>query len=370
MTHGNDEDPLGALANVSMALPDPLRGSGRLFLGAPSEDAFEQLRQIAERTDRVFDVYDPDRILAIHVHKDDVVGFLGQVRQDLSSVALEDTKALFKSGTDEPTLGDFPRADSLKNFLIFARGKWLAEIMREERLLVHFQPIVYASDTGRVYGHEALARGRSRTGDLIAPMRMLSAARDAGSLSSLDGKVHERAIQMLATSRAEGELFLNITPSTVVDAHFEAERHRQLADTYDVAPERIVFEITESEKLTDSDQLVRSLDAGRAQGFRLALDDLGAGFSNMNLIHRVRPDIVKLDMDLTRNIHEDDYKSVIAEKIIEIAQSLDIATVAEGVEKPEELEWVRSRGVEFVQGFLTGHPEELPRDTVDISSAE
>jgi EAL domain-containing protein (putative c-di-GMP-specific phosphodiesterase class I) len=92
----------------------------------------------------------------------------------------------------------------------------------------------------------------------------------------------------------------------------------------------------------------------------IALDDLGAGFSSLNLIHQLRPDFIKLDMDLVRNVHQDPYKAVITEKLLEIAQSLNIRTIAEGIECQEELTWVRTHGATFVQGYLIAKPAALP----------
>lgn len=362
-----EDNPFEGALTVSMAIPDPLRGPGRLFLWSKDQATFEQLLSLARTSHRQADHYEDHGCLAIHVHKDDMVTFLGRVRRDLSPTALDETRALFKSGDEEPTLSDFPKSDTLKTFIIFARGKWVTDIMHRGRLRVHYQPIVSARDTGQVLGHEGLARGLGAGEELIEPRRMLSAARDAGLLYAFDTAIHRLAIEGLARAKAPGKLFLNLSPSTATDPSFSIEAQKRVCADAGISPDRIVLEVTESEKLEDSDQLTKLFSEAREEGFRIALDDLGAGFSNMNLIHRLRPHIVKLDMDLTRNIHLDAYKAVIAQKIIEIAQSLGIRTIAEGVEKAEELDWLLRHDVEYVQGYLIGVPEELPRDTVDLA---
>jgi EAL domain-containing protein (putative c-di-GMP-specific phosphodiesterase class I) len=96
----------------------------------------------------------------------------------------------------------------------------------------------------------------------------------------------------------------------------------------------------------------------RDAGFRIALDDVGAGYSSLNRLHQLRPDFIKLDMDLVRGVDRDPYKALIARKTIEIASELGITTIAEGVETPGELEWARTTGAAFVQGFATGRPSE------------
>jgi len=135
---------------------------------------------------------------------------------------------------------------------------------------------------------------------------------------------------------------------------------------YRMAPSSLVFEITEREKVLDVAALTRFFREAQEEGFGVALDDLGSGFSNLNLIHQLRPDIVKLDMELTRDIHQNEMKGVIARKILEATSQLDIDVVAEGVEQQGELEWLRENGARFVQGFLIGRPDELPRDTQDL----
>lgn len=101
----------------------------------------------------------------------------------------------------------------------------------------------------------------------------------------------------------------------------------------------------------------------RDAGFLVALDDLGSGYSSLNLLHQLRPDFIKLDMELIRNVHQDLYKASITEKLLEIAQKLDIKTVAEGIECIEELNWLRERGATFAQGYLIAKPNAVPVTT-------
>jgi EAL domain-containing protein (putative c-di-GMP-specific phosphodiesterase class I) len=363
-----DHPSTNAMLHVSMALPDPLRGSGRLFLWGRKATGIDELANMLEQLHQRYEVMEAHGCVAVSVSQDAIVNFLGGLRRRLSDGQLEEIRALFKPGSEDPSVADFPRADSLQAFIVFARGKWLGEILAENRLMVHFQPIVDVHQLDRVVGHEALARARTHEELLIAPVRMLSAARDAGLLSTFDTAVHELAVRGMADARATGKLFLNVTPTTVADADFRLEHFRRLARLYQLHPSNLVIEITESEKLHVSDELRIMVREAQEEGFKIALDDLGAGFSNLNLVHELRPDIVKLDMGLTRDIHEDEYKAVIAQKIIELADHLGLSTVAEGVERPEELEWLRRHGIDYVQGFLLGRPDELPRDTLDLGA--
>lgn len=91
------------------------------------------------------------------------------------------------------------------------------------------------------------------------------------------------------------------------------------------------------------------------------MDDLGSGYSSLNLLHRLRPDFVKLDMQLIRGVHADPYKATMASRLLGLARDLGVLSVAECVETPEELEWVREHGADYVQGYLVARPGNPPR---------
>jgi EAL domain-containing protein (putative c-di-GMP-specific phosphodiesterase class I) len=88
----------------------------------------------------------------------------------------------------------------------------------------------------------------------------------------------------------------------------------------------------------------------------VALDDVGAGYSSLNLVHELRPDILKLDMELTRDVHKDAYQAMIVRKLLEVSSELGIETVGEGVERDEDFAWLREHGATYAQGYLFGAP--------------
>jgi EAL domain-containing protein (putative c-di-GMP-specific phosphodiesterase class I) len=122
----------------------------------------------------------------------------------------------------------------------------------------------------------------------------------------------------------------------------------------------VVFEITEAEDAGDVGHLKNIVDYYRGRGFRVALDDVGSGYSSLNLLHQLRPDFVKLDMELVRGVADDPYKATVASKLLELARSLGVATVAEGVETEGELRWVREQGADYTQGYLIARPQSSP----------
>lgn len=120
--------------------------------------------------------------------------------------------------------------------------------------------------------------------------------------------------------------------------------------------DRVVFEVTEADRYEDTLRLQQVLNAYRRAGFRVALDDLGAGWSTLNLVHRLLPDFIKLDRELIRGVQDHPVKALIAAKLLEIGRGMGIGTIVEGIEEEAELSWVRDHGADFVQGFLMGEP--------------
>ena len=98
------------------------------------------------------------------------------------------------------------------------------------------------------------------------------------------------------------------------------------------------------------------LAAYRERGFKFALDDLGAGYSSLQMIHELRPDFIKLDIELIKNVHADNYRATLTLKLIEAAQQLGIKTIAEGIECAGEYDWAQAHGADFVQGYYIGEP--------------
>lgn len=134
--------------------------------------------------------------------------------------------------------------------------------------------------------------------------------------------------------------------------------------------DKVVFEITETENVRDTNHLKNIVNYYRETGFRVALDDIGSGYSSLNMVHKLRPDFIKLDMQLIRGVQDDLYKATVAEKVLEMAQSLGIETIVEGVEHRGELNWARDKGASFAQGHLIARPSTPPlQDHLDLSYA-
>ena len=270
-------------------------------------------------------------------------------------------RALYVAGDGEPTLDDFGRIVSLHELNVAAQTGWLLEQLEGGRITSHFHPIVHVGDTSRVFAHEALLRGIGRNGEPLEPLAILQAAREAGLYQQLDLAACRCAIREAAHLPRSVTVFINFSPAMMSDAESALRTTVAAIEAAGLAPERFVFEVIEADRITNASHLKEVLDAYRKDGFRVALDDLGAGWSTLNLVHRLRPDFIKLDRELIREVNVDRVKDLIASKLLEIGHGLGIRTIVEGVETPQELEWARDRGADFVQGFLIARPGPSPR---------
>jgi len=291
-------------------------------------------------------------------------------RERLSKLECEDTRAL-STGLDAPLVpDDLARVESLARLLARRGSRWLVTMLEEGRITSHFQPIMHAAAPETVYGHEALLRGTTANGEIVAPRMMFDAARDAGLLFQLDLAARRSAITAARQHELRGALFVNFAPTAIYDPASCLRSTVAAVDQAGIQRGDVVFEIVETDRAHDPGHLRRILDYYRNAGFRVALDDVGAGYSSLNLIHELRPDLLKLDMELIRGVDTDSYKARLVENLLNVATILDIDTLAEGIETEGELRWVQEHGARYVQGFLLRRPLAVPLPvTPSVSTA-
>jgi EAL domain-containing protein (putative c-di-GMP-specific phosphodiesterase class I) len=345
------------------SLPVTLDGPGRLFLWPPMGHSLGKLVAHLRDAGGAFQLRPEAQCVVLGMERGELRKLSQRLPNVLTAEEVRGTRALFVLGDTEPGMADFPRVDSLSRLATLHQAGWLVELLEEQRLTSFFQPIVHAQDTSRPFAHEALLRGRDRDGSLVPPGLIFDTAREADLLFQLDLAARTTAIREAVRHGLRSHLFINFTPAAVYDpAHCLRSTVAAIREA-GIPEEHVVFEIIESDRAANAAHLRSIVDFYRQAGFKVALDDLGAGYSSLNLLHQLHPEFMKLDMELVRNVHADPYKASIVQKLLEIAQKLGIQTVAEGIETTEELAWVRRHGVDFVQGYLIAKPSDVPART-------
>lgn len=221
-----------------------------------------------------------------------------------------------------------------------------------------YQPIVAfgESEATTVIGYEALLRATGASGQVM-PTELFAAAQRAGWLHVLDRVGRTTALRGAGTWLGEDLLFVNFLPTTIYRPEVclaTTERAAQLAG---LRMEQLVFEVTEREHISDLDHLEDVFRYYRERGCQVALDDLGAGYSSLNMLVRLQPDVVKLDKDIVQRLPDKVSLAVVA-AVVDITHSYGGRVLAECVETAEQARVARDLGVDLAQGWLFGRPEE------------
>lgn len=219
-----------------------------------------------------------------------------------------------------------------------------------------FQPIVDIRDRS-IYSYEALVRGTN--GEPAGSV--LEQVQDDNRYY-FDQACRVTAIRLASELGLTARLNINFLPNAVYRAETCIRATLEAADHYGFDHSRIVFEVTESEKVRDRKHLADIFSAYRERGFTTALDDFGEGHSGLNLLIELEPDVVKIDMHLVRDIHKDRARQLIVRAVSNMCADLGSTVIAEGVETREELECLREYNIHLLQGYLLARPgfETLP----------
>jgi EAL domain-containing protein (putative c-di-GMP-specific phosphodiesterase class I) len=217
-----------------------------------------------------------------------------------------------------------------------------------DRLWTAYQPIVNGTD-GSLFGYEALLRSDDPA--LPDPAAFLDAAERLERVFDVGRTVRRRAIEPMLHMPESASLFINLHPVELNDSSLVSP-HAPLT----AIASRVVLEITERaslEAIADAPLRVAEL---RELGFRIAIDDLGAGYSGLTSLVRLEPDFVKLDMSLIRDVHKHPVKRKLVRAMTTLCKDMGITVIAEGVEVVEERDAILELGCDLLQGYLLAKP--------------
>lgn len=288
----------------------------------------------------------------------------------MAYAALEAKEAASIAGAGDGLAGlDLSRARKLLH--AFTRGRWRSRLTPEppppapraraphragadavsRGFSFAFQPIVHAP-SGAVVAYEALVRGANNESAAHVLRHVQPRRRHC-----FDERSRGVAIELAARLGLACALHVNLLPRSLGARCARPGPTLEAAARAGIAPHRLVLEIVESEAIRDHARFRRAVDAFRAAGLRVAIDDFGAGYAGLTLLAELQPDIIKLDMELVRGIDRLGPRQAIVRGIARTCLDLGIDLVAEGVESPGEFAWCRAEGLELFQGNLFAEPE-------------
>ena len=233
----------------------------------------------------------------------------------------------------------------------------LAGAMGRGEIAIAFQPQMKV-DTGQLVGAEALARWEHPEYGLLGASTLFAVAERAGVMESLSTQIHKQALMLAARwpkSLGFLRLSINVTASDLAATAFDVNMQKRVENA-GFEPDRLTLEITESELIGNLSASADILQRLRAIGVRIAIDDFGTGYSSLSYLKELPVDYLKIDSGLTGDISGSPKDQVVVRSIIDMAHSLDLGVIAEGVETEGQLKTLAKLGCEYFQGFLRSGP--------------
>lgn len=291
------------------------------------------------------------------VKVDSLLGMIEDVSESCftTKVEREAITLIFLKESEIFSPSKLTRIKTLQQYKDLIGAKKLTTVIDHGALTTHFQPIIDLK-SNTIYGYESLARGVDEDGTLIYPDKLFKWAREGDMLFYLDRACREMALKTAAVKNIHAKVFINFIPTAIYDPKHCLKSTVKWAGQLDFDPKNIIFEVVESDYVEDIDHLCSILDYYKSQGFMVALDDIGSGYSSLNMIAKIMPDIIKIDRELIDKIDTNSVNQSIFKAIIKIAKENDIIVLAEGVERAEEIAFCAKEGADLAQGYYFGKP--------------
>ncbi|PZT56726.1 EAL domain-containing protein [Paenibacillus silvae] len=255
-----------------------------------------------------------------------------------------------------------------------AEGDWISLSMQHSRIKhadivstilerqfsSYMQPIVNASE--HIIGFEFLLRPGEH-GRSFSSYELFEAARETGLHSFLDRTARITAIETSARHLPQGvKRFVNFLPSSIYNPEYCLTHTFEAIERLSLDPKDFVFEVVETEQIQHLSTLQHIFQVYRSNGMSVALDDVGAGYSTIDLMSRLEPDFVKIDRSLIDHCDQDRAKQQKILNIVQVSSQFGGRVLAEGIERIEEFDFCRSVGIELAQGYYFGKPAARPPD--------
>ncbi|WP_216828385.1 EAL domain-containing protein [Alkalihalobacterium elongatum] len=337
------------------SFPD-LSESGSLFIYCRVEAIFLQLLDNIKKT---YSLTYEGQVIKIPY---DTFLMLEQIVNDIDHTLEGNSEGVFGSWGDDQSQTQpylFPtmtRFDQLKERI---NHRDLLTIINQRKFTHHVQPIISLKDDS-LYGYEFLLRQTDKEYPFF-PGELFAFSQRAGLQSLLDSHARIASIEVGAKLLEEGQKrFINFLPSSIYDPNHCLKSTFKVVEQYNVNPSDLVFEVVETENIKDMEHLKRIFETYKQHGIHVALDDIGSGYSTIEVLKELSPNFAKIDRQLV------DHCDIVKEKqkklkaIQDVANGNNIILLAEGIERREELLYCKDIGIHLAQGYYIGRPAPLP----------
>jgi len=267
--------------------------------------------------------------------------------------------AWIDSGPLERQVGELLGARSINHFSPDSRSP-LAEILEQRRLQSWYQPIY--DRRGALWAYECLMRATGENGETIFPGKIFEWAEQENLLFMLDRVARETHIHNSAHASIPEhvKLLINFTPTVIYEPTFCLRTTFEAVRDSGLNPDRIIFEVIETDKVKDASRLRGILDHYRQAGFGVALDDVSAGYAGLSMMADLEPDLVKIDMDIAQRAVQSGAHMEVIRSLVQLGRRMGKKVLAEGIETAAQHAALRDAGVDLFQGYLLGRPAPEP----------
>jgi EAL domain-containing protein (putative c-di-GMP-specific phosphodiesterase class I) len=253
----------------------------------------------------------------------------------------------------------------IHSFKAEREASWIDSLIETSSIRTHYQPIVrLENESIQIVGHELLSRGLDENGQIIPPYKMFEAARIRNRTFALDRVCRMQSIRN-ADLVQDKLIFINFIPTAIYVPEHCLSTTFELIKQLNIKPEQVVFEVVETDEVKDLEHLKSILNYYRAHGFKYALDDVGVGFNQLETLAQMEPDIVKLAFEFTNGVSDDPAKQKVAQSVLTISHDMNALALAEGVEREEDLHFLKNMGYDLFQGYYFSKPQEKPVEMIE-----
>ncbi|GAB6100538.1 EAL domain-containing protein [Halanaerocella petrolearia] len=242
----------------------------------------------------------------------------------------------------------------------------LINVIEDREIRTVFQPIVNLKN-GSILGYEALSRG-PKDSSLESPYHLFRVAKNYDQLFALEKACRETALDNCRKIDDKYNIFINVDPAVIYDEDFRSGTTKEMINELSISQKEIVIELTEKTSIDDLQGFRLALDNYRQQGYKIAIDDTGAGYSGLQSIVSISYNYIKLDRSLVQDIDQDPVKKSLLEAFMEFADKINSKVIAEGIERKEELKTLIKMGVNYGQGYLIARPQEEIQTKLEITN--
>ena len=336
----------------------------RFFIFLPTLDTLAKVKNLAIQNQWQISEHDT-YCISVPIEKSQIEIFLLSIYGQLNGPEQANTKI---TTTDNQMTLDYEAIGRLIHLDVFVnryKSLWIIDSVEQKNYETWFQPIVDIRkgdlNNPQTFAHEALFRIKDDTGTIIPPAHVFKTATHSDLLFSLDLVARKSAIEHAAKANIHTKIFVNFDPSSIYDPSYCLRSTAAAIASAGLCYQNVVFEVTETHNAKDIQHLRGILAFYRKAGFGVALDDIGAGWSGLNLMNALMPDYIKIDMELIRDIDISPSQQNIVKHLIASAKENGIKVIAEGIETMAEAECLEQMNADYLQGFLFGKPELFPQ---------